>query len=100
MSGFELALAKDGALDRGESEQRAGEIAARTVDKERARQGESRTASRSSVEDISSGRRGGLRSHSGGQGPTYEQLDDEAGRRNVRGRSTMNKQQLARALGH
>ncbi|WP_405009543.1 plasmid stabilization protein [Kitasatospora sp. NBC_01539] len=91
---------RDSALGRGESEQRAEEIAARTVNKERARHGESRTASRSSVEDISSGRRGGLRSHSGAQGPTYEQLYNEARQRNVRGRSTMNKQQLARALGH
>ncbi len=91
---------KDSALERGESEKRAKEIAARTVNKERARHGESKTASRSSVKDISSGRRGGLRSHSGSQGPTYEQLYNEAKQRNIHGRSKMNKKQLANALGH
>jgi hypothetical protein len=90
---------KDSALERGESEQRAEEIAARTVNKERARHGESETASRSSVEDISSSRRGGLRSHSGAQGPTKEQLYNEARQRNIHGRSKMSKKQLAHALG-
>ncbi|MGW3646922.1 plasmid stabilization protein [Streptomyces sp. NPDC000878] len=90
---------KESALDRGESEKRAEEIAARTVNKERARAGESKTASRTSTEDMSSGRRGGLRSHKGAQGPTYDQLYEEARRRNVHGRSDMNKEQLKRALG-
>ncbi|MFF2078753.1 plasmid stabilization protein [Kitasatospora sp. NPDC058162] len=91
---------KESALDRGESEKRAKEIAARTVNKERARHGESRTASRSSIHDISSARRGGLRSHSGSQGPTKEQLYNEAKQRNIHGRSKMNKKELADALGH
>ncbi|MGW1174002.1 plasmid stabilization protein [Kitasatospora sp. NPDC002543] len=90
---------KDSALDRGESEKRAKEIAARTVNKERARHGESKTASRSSTHDMSSSRRGGLRSHSGSQGPTKEQLYNEAKHRNIHGRSTMNKKQLEDALG-
>lgn len=89
---------KDSARDRGESEKRAEEIAARTVNKERARSGESRTASRSSLEDMSSGERGGRNSHKGPQGPTYDQLYAEARRRNVEGRSSMNKAQLERAL--
>ncbi|MEE1788248.1 plasmid stabilization protein [Streptomyces sp. SP17BM10] len=90
---------KDSALDRGESEKRAKEIAARTVNKERARHGESKTASRSSTHDMSSSRRGGQRSHSGSQGPTKEQLYNEAKKRNIHGRSTMNKKELANALG-
>jgi plasmid stabilization system protein ParE len=89
---------KDGLLDRGEDEDTAEEIAARTVNKERARHGEARTASRSSVDDISSGRRGGLRSHRGSGGRTFAQLYNEARQRNIRGRSTMNKAQLERAL--
>ncbi|MFE4603245.1 plasmid stabilization protein [Kitasatospora indigofera] len=91
---------KESAEERGESPERAKEIAARTVNKERARHGESRTASRSSTHDISSGRRGGLRSHSGSKGPTFDQLYNEARQRNVKGRSRMNKKQLADALGH
>ncbi|BBC31413.1 Plasmid stabilization protein [Streptomyces graminofaciens] len=90
---------KESAEDRGESEKRAKEIAARTVNKERARSGESRTASRTSTEDMSSGKRGGQRSHQGSQGPTYDQLYEEAKRRNIHGRSDMNKSQLRRALG-
>ncbi|WP_371643623.1 plasmid stabilization protein [Streptomyces mirabilis] len=90
---------KESALDRGESRERAEEIAARTVNKERARAGESKTASRTSTEDISSGRRGGLRSHQGAQGPTYDQLYEEAKRRDIHGRSDMNKEELRRALG-
>ncbi|MFD5461814.1 plasmid stabilization protein [Kitasatospora sp. NPDC127059] len=90
---------KDSALERGESEKRAEEIAARTVNKERARHGESKTASRSSLKDMSSSRRGGLRSHSGAQGPTKEQLYNEAKQRNIHGRSKMNKKQLEHALG-
>ncbi|WP_043465546.1 hypothetical protein [Kitasatospora sp. MBT66] len=90
---------KESVLERGESEGRAEEIAARTVNKERARHGESRTSSRSSVQDISSGRRGGQRSHRGAGGPTYDQLYNEARQRNIEGRSKMNKNELARALG-
>lgn len=91
---------KESALDRGESQKRAEEIAARTVNKERARHGESKTASRSSIEDISSSKRGGQRSHSGSQGPTKDQLYNEAKQRNIHGRSKMNKEELANALGH
>ncbi|ARZ66252.1 plasmid stabilization protein [Streptomyces sp. HU2014] len=90
---------KESAEERGESTERAKEIAARTVNKERARSGESRTASKSSTQDMSSSKRGGQRSHSGAQGPTYDQLYAEAQRRNVDGRSSMNKAQLKRALG-
>ncbi|NKQ28808.1 plasmid stabilization protein [Streptomyces galbus] len=90
---------KKSAQDRGESTKRAEEIAARTVNKERARSGESKTASRTSTEDMSSGRRGGQRSGKGSQGPTYDQLYEEAKKKNVKGRSDMNKDQLQRALG-
>jgi hypothetical protein len=90
---------KDSAKDRGESEQRAEEIAARTVNKERARSGESRTASRSSTHDMSSSKRGGQRSHSGAQGPTKEQLYNEAKQRGIKGRSSMSKAELNKALG-
>lgn len=90
---------KESARDRGESEGRAEEIAARTVNKERARSGESRTASRTSTQDMSSGKRGGQRSGKGSQGPTYDQLYEEAKRRNIRGRSDMNKSDLQKALG-
>jgi hypothetical protein len=89
---------KEGAKERGESPKRATEIAARTVNKERARSGESRTASTTSTRDISSSRRGGLRSHSGAAGPTKEQLYAEARKRNIKGRSSMSKAQLQRAL--
>jgi hypothetical protein len=89
---------KEGLEDRGRSEGTAEEIAARTVNKERARAGESRTASKSSTKDISSGRRGGLRSHSGPGGRTKEQLYGEARRRNIKGRSTMTKAELQRAV--
>ncbi|MFD4242806.1 plasmid stabilization protein [Streptomyces sp. NPDC058525] len=90
---------KEGLEQRGEPEEKAKEIAARTVNKERARAGESKTASKESLQDMSSSRRGGLHSHSGPQGPTYDQLYAEARRRNVHGRSDMNKAQLKRALG-
>jgi hypothetical protein len=90
---------KKGLLERGEDEDTAEEIAARTVNKERARAGESKTASRTSTQDISSGRRGGRRSHRGPDGRTREQLYNEARRRNIKGRSKMNKAQLERALG-
>jgi hypothetical protein len=91
---------KDSLLDRGSSEDQAEEIAARTVNKERARTGEAREPSRLSKTDISSGRRGGIRSHRRSpRGRTKEQLYEEARRRNVKGRSKMTKAQLARALG-
>ena len=89
---------KDGLLEQGRSEDTAEEIAARTVNKERARSGEARTSSRASVDDISSGRRGGLRSHRGPGGRTYRQLYEEAKDRGIDGRSTMSKAQLERAL--
>lgn len=89
---------KDGLLDRGSSEDKAEEIAARTVNKERARAGEARTASRTSLDDISSSRRGGLRSHEGSGGRTYDQLRNEARERGIEGRSTMSKAELQRAL--
>jgi hypothetical protein len=90
---------KDSVQERGESDRRAAEIAARTVNKERARSGEAQTASRTSLNDISSARRGGLRSHSGAAGPTRAQLYAEAKHRGIRGRSKMDKSQLMRALG-
>jgi plasmid stabilization system protein ParE len=90
---------KDGLEERGTSAKKAEEIAARTVNKERARSGEARTASRSSVKDISSGRRGGLRSHTGAGGRTKEQLYNEAKKKNIRGRSSMSKAELEKAVG-
>lgn len=90
---------KASAKRRGASTGRAKEIAARTVQKERARHGEARESSRLSREDITSGRRGGLRSHRGAGGRTRDQLYEEAKDRNIRGRSKMNKAQLQRALG-
>jgi hypothetical protein len=90
---------KDGLLERGEDEDTAEEIAARTVNKERARAGEAEETSRSSTDDISSGRRGGLRSHRGPGGRTRDQLYNEARRKNIKGRSKMNKAQLERAVG-
>ena len=89
---------KKGLEEEGRSEDVAEEIAARTVNKERARAGEAKTSSRSSTKDISSGRRGGLRSHKGPGGRTKAQLYNEAKRRNIRGRSTMTKAQLERAV--
>ena len=83
----------------GRSTKRAKEIAARTVNKERARSGEARESSRTSRRDMSSGRRGGLRSgRSGPRGRTKEQLYNEAKRMNIEGRSKMNKAQLQRAV--
>lgn len=90
---------KQGLKKSGRSEDTAEEIAARTVNKERARAGESKTASRTSTRDISSGRRGGLRSHSGPGGRTKEQLYEEAKHKGVKGRSKMTKAQLQRAVG-
>jgi len=90
---------KESQLDRGSSEDRAEEIAARTVNKEKARSGESSTRSRTSTQDISSGRRGGLRSGtSAPKGRTREQLYNEARKLGVEGRSKMNKSQLQRAV--
>jgi hypothetical protein len=89
---------KDSAENRGVPAKRATEIAARTVNKERARSGESRTASRSSIKDVSSGHRGGKRSHTGSQGRTKAQLYNEAKQRNIEGRSSMTKAQLEKAL--
>ncbi|MFD5796089.1 plasmid stabilization protein [Streptomyces diastatochromogenes] len=90
---------KESAQERGESPKRAKEIASRTVNKERARAGESKSASKSSTQDMSSSRRGGQRSHSGSEGPTYDQLYAEAQRRNIHGRSSMNKAEIKRSLG-
>jgi hypothetical protein len=90
---------KEGLEQRHYKEETAEEIAARTVNKERARSGEARTASRASTEDISSGRRGGLRSHSGAGGRTKAQLYNEARAKNVKGRSRMTKAQLLKAVG-
>jgi hypothetical protein len=90
---------KEGLLERGEGEDTAEEIAARTVNKERARAGEAKESSRTSTEDISSARRGGLRSHRGAGGRTRAQLYNEARERGIEGRSKMNKAQLERAVG-
>jgi hypothetical protein len=91
---------KQSLLERGRSLDTAEEIAARTVNKERARHGESREASKLSREDISSGRRGGLRAHrSAPRGRTRDQLYEEARRKGIPGRSKMHKAQLARAVG-
>ena len=90
---------KESGKERGMSTDRAEEVASRTVNKERARSGESRTASRSSTHDISSGRRGGLRSHrSSPRGQTKEQLYNQAKRLNIKGRSRMNRRQLLAAV--
>jgi hypothetical protein len=89
---------KAGLKKSGRREDTAEEVAARTVNKERARSGEARQRSRMSTRDISSGRRGGLRSHSGSQGRTYDQLYNEARERGIPGRSRMNKRELERAV--
>jgi hypothetical protein len=90
---------KEGLEERGRPEDVAEEIAARTVNKERARSGEAKQSSRLSRSDISSGRRGGLRSHSGPGGRTRDQLYQEAKVRNIKGRSKMTKAELERAVG-
>ncbi len=89
---------KEGIKGRGESEDTAEEIAARTVNKERARAGEARESSRTSTDDISSSRRGGLRSHSGPGGRTKAQLYNEARSKGVKGRSSMSKAELEKAV--
>jgi len=90
---------KEGLEERGRSEDTAEEIAARTVNKERARSGEAEQKSKTSTDDISSGRRGGLRSHRGPGGRTKVQLYNEAKEKNITGRSTMTKAELERAVG-
>jgi plasmid stabilization system protein ParE len=89
---------KGGLIERGDSEDVAEEIAARTVNKERARAGEAKKPSRSSTADISSGRRGGLRSHRGPGGRTRDQLYEEARLRGIKGRSAMSKAELEKAV--
>lgn len=89
---------KKGQKQEGRSESRAEEIAARTVNKQRARSGESKQASKTSTRDISSGRRGGKQSGSGPRGRTKQQLYADAKKANIKGRSTMTKAQLERAL--
>jgi hypothetical protein len=90
---------KEGEKEQGRSERRAEEIAARTVNKERARSGEARQRSRTSTQDLSPGQRGGRRSgRPGPRGRTRDQLYNEARKLNVRGRSRMNKRQLQRAV--
>ncbi|RCH64980.1 plasmid stabilization protein [Streptomyces sp. SDr-06] len=91
---------KESAEERGASTKRAKELASRTVNKERARSGESKTSSKTSTQDRkSASQRGGERSHSGSQGPTKDQLYEEAKKRTIEGRSSMNKQELRKALG-
>ena len=90
---------KEGLERRGRDEDTAEEIAARTVNKERARSGEAAEHSRTSTEDISSGRRGGRRSHRGAGGRTRDQLYEEARRKGVAGRSKMSKAELEKAVG-
>ncbi|MER6573073.1 plasmid stabilization protein [Streptomyces sp. NPDC001093] len=91
---------KKSAQDRGESPKRAKEIAARSVNKERARSGESQSAGKASTRDEkSASQRGGQRSHRGAEGPTRDQLYEEAKKRHIQGRSSMTKRQLENALG-
>jgi hypothetical protein len=89
---------KSSLKERGADEEKAEEIAARTVNKDRARAGEAKQASRTSIRDISSERRGGLRSHRGAGGRTYAQLRNEAREKGIRGRSKMSKAELERAV--
>ncbi len=89
---------KEGLLDKGKSEDKAEEIAARTVNKARAQAGEARQSSRLSREDMSPSRRGGLRSHKGEGGRTRDQLYEEAKDKNIKGRSKMSKAELQKAV--
>lgn len=89
---------KEGLLERGTGHEEAEEIAARTVNKERAQHSEAKESSPTSVHDLSPSRRGGLRSHRGSGGRTYDQLRNEAKERGIRGRSRMNKAQLEMVL--
>lgn len=89
---------KAGQRERGRSDDRAEEIAARTVNKERARSGEADQSSRTSTKDLSSSRRGGKRSHSGSGGRTKDQLYNEARQRGIKGRSKMSKAELEQAV--
>ena len=95
----QYAHIKEGLKERGRGQKVAEEIAARTVNKERARSGEAERSSKSSTDDLSSSRRGGLRSHKGSGGRTRDQLYEEARRKGVEGRSKMNKQELEKAVG-
>jgi hypothetical protein len=90
---------KGGLTDRGRSEDVAEEIAARTVNKERAQAGEAKQSSKLSRTDMSPSRRGGLRSHSGAGGRTRDELYEEAKRKNIKGRSSMSKAELEQAVG-
>jgi hypothetical protein len=90
---------KEGLQDKGRSEDTAEEIAARTVNKERAQAGEAKQASKTSTDDISASRRGGLRSHKGSGGRTKAQLYEEAKKKNIEGRSSMSKAELEKAVG-
>lgn len=90
---------KQGLKKRGKAEGLAEQVAARTVNKERARHGEAKSASPSSIKDASSAHRGGKRSHTGEGGRTFAQLYNEAKTKGIKGRSSMNKQQLLKAVG-
>lgn len=94
----QFAHIRDSLLKRGNEKQLAAEIAARTVNKERAQHGEAKQVSASSINDMSASRRGGLRSHLGAGGRTLAQLHNEARQRGIKGRSRMNKAQLEQAL--
>ena len=94
----QYAHIKSGLLERGTAEDEAEEIAARTVNKVRAQEGEAKEASTASLNDLSPSRRGGLRSHRGAQGRTHRQLYEEARAKGIEGRSTMSKAQFERAL--
>jgi hypothetical protein len=95
----QYAHIKQGLKQRGKKAEVAEEIAARTVNKERARHGESKTASPSSTRDVSSGHRGGKRSHAGAGGRTFDQLYNEAKAKGIKGRSKMTKRELLAAVG-